>query len=71
MTHGGDVMEKIRLYRERKKLSQREFAQALGISQSAVAQWENGSTVPTLDNLVRAAGILGCEVGDLVPKSKK
>ena len=64
-------MEKIRLYRERKKLSQREFAQALGISQSAVAQWENGSTAPTLANLVRAAGILGCEVSDLVQKSKK
>lgn len=59
-------MEKIKLLRERKHLSQREFAQALGISQSAVAQWEAGKTVPTLDNLVKAAGILGCELSDLV-----
>ena len=59
-------MEKIKLLRERAHLSQREFAQALGISQSAVAQWESGKTVPSLDNLVKAAGILCCELSDLV-----
>lgn len=30
-----------------------------------------GVVTPTNQNLIRLADILGCEVGDLVPKSKK
>ena len=59
-------MEKIRLYREKAGISQRELASALGISQAAVAQWEQGTTTPTLENLRKAAVVLGCAPGDLL-----
>lgn len=58
-------MEKIRIFREKAGLSQRELASALNISQSAIAQWESGETQPTIDNLRKAADILGVTPGDL------
>lgn len=58
-------MEKIRIFREKAGLSQRELASALNISQSAIAQWESGETQPTLDNLRKTADILGVTPGDL------
>lgn len=48
----------IQQVRSRKGLSQRSFAAKLGISSSAVAQWELGETMPTLSNLLRASVIL-------------
>ena len=59
-------MVKIRLFREKAGLSQRELAAAIGVSQPAVAQWEIGAAQPTLDNLRKAAEILGCNPGDLL-----
>lgn len=59
-------MEKIRIFREKAGLSQRELASALNISQSAIAQWESGETQPTLDNLRKTADILGVTPGDLL-----
>ena len=58
-------MEKIRLFREKAGMSQRELATAIGVSQAAVAQWETGAAQPTLDNLRKAAEALGCNPGDL------
>ncbi|MEX0272572.1 helix-turn-helix domain-containing protein [Leptolyngbyaceae cyanobacterium UHCC 1019] len=43
----------------RGKLSQREFAEVLGVSQSTVQQWENGKNVPSLENLEKIARIKG------------
>ena len=59
-------MVKIRLFREKEGLSQRELAAAIGVSQAAVAQWETGAVEPTLDNLRKAAEVLNCKPGDLV-----
>lgn len=58
--------EKIREFRERAGLSQRELAQALGLDQSAVSSWEIGRAEPTLHNLRRMADILGCRPADLL-----
>lgn len=58
-------MEKIRIFREKAGLSQRELASAINISQAAISQWESGETQPTLDNLRKAADILGVTPGDL------
>lgn len=58
--------EKIREYRERAGLSQRELAQALGLDPSAVSSWEIGRSEPTVHNLRRMADILGCRPADLL-----
>ena len=58
-------MVKIRLFREKEGMSQRELASAIGVSQAAVAQWEAGTAEPTLDNLRKAADVLHCAPGEL------
>lgn len=57
--------EKIRAYRERKGLSQKALAEALGVDQSAVSNWERGLSEPTAFNIRRLADLLGVKPGDL------
>ncbi len=45
--------------RERKKLTQAEVAAALGVSQSAVAQWEAGRTFPAPAIAAKIAKLIG------------
>lgn len=59
------VETKIRKRRMELGLSQHQVAEALGLNQAAVCLWESGKTVPTVQNLIRLADILGCEPGDL------
>ena len=59
-------MEKIKFFREKAGMSQRELAVAVGISQAAVAQWETGAAQPALDNLRKVAGIFGVTVDELL-----
>ena len=39
-------------------LTQRQLAERLGTTQSAVARWENGDVVPRLDTLLKLADVL-------------
>ena len=48
------------------KMTQAELAKAVGVSQAAVAQWENGQTSPTVSKLKQIARVLKCKVGDLL-----
>lgn len=57
--------EKIRELREKRGLSQKQLADALGIDQSAIARWETGANEPTAFNVRRLADILGVAPGDL------
>lgn len=45
--------------RVRAGLTQQQLADRLGVSQSAIARWEGGSTMPSLENLNRLAVALG------------
>ena len=58
-------MEKIKTFREKAGMSQRDLAYAIGVSQAAVAQWETGTAQPTLDNLRKVADVLGISPGEL------
>ncbi|WP_414653332.1 helix-turn-helix domain-containing protein [Geminicoccus sp.] len=63
---GMDVGERIRLARTRQKLSQRDVAKRLGVSPSAVAQWESGNTKPSHDNLTKMAMIFDLDYERLI-----
>lgn len=56
---------KIRQYRERAGLTQKQLAAAVGVDASAVSYWEGGQTAPTMNNLVKIAAVLNCKPGDL------
>ena len=46
--------------------SQEEVAEKIGVSRQAVAKWENGETVPDLDNTVALAELYGVSIDNLV-----
>lgn len=52
-------------WRIKRNLSQRELADKIGVSQQAVAKWENGSSKPTLDNVQNIADALDVSLTDL------
>ena len=60
-----NAKNKIRFYRKKAGFSQTALAIALGVNQSAIAQWESGKTEPTAFNIRRLADILGVAPGDL------
>ena len=57
---------KIKEFRQKKKLTQFELALKVGISQSAVAKWENGETIPATKQLIKLAEIFNCTIDELV-----
>jgi len=52
-------MNNIKLARMKKGLSVKELASVLGVSSSAVSQWENGSKSPRADKLKAISEALG------------
>ena len=46
-------------------LSQSELAARLGVTQSAVSQWETGETHPTFEKMSTLTKILGCSAAEI------
>ncbi len=61
-----DIGVRIKALRRDKGLSQDDLAQRVGVSRSAVAQWETGRTGQVTGNLSRIAGALDASVEYLV-----
>ena len=60
-----------RLKQERKalKLTQRDFAQKLGITQPSYIRYENGTSQPTLETLVTIADVLEVSIDYLLGRN--
>ena len=59
-------MNDIAKIRLKKRMSQRQMADKLGVTQQAVAKWETGKSMPRADMLPQLASILGCTVDELL-----
>lgn len=57
---------RIREKRHEAGITQDALARAVGVTQAAVVQWENGSSFPKLVLIPRIAKVLGCTVNDLI-----
>ena len=66
MTNPRDIGARIRLAREEQGWTQDQLAAAVGVSRSAVAQWETGRAGQVTTNLTRVAGALGIGVEHLM-----
>lgn len=55
------IADTIKRYREQKQLSQDQLADAVGVSQQAVANWENGKSRPKGTRLDKLYDVLGPE----------
>ena len=62
------VNEKIQYFRKKAGLSQDELGKRLLVSRQTVSLWEEGQTLPSLDNLTRLREIF--EVSKFLTKTK-
>lgn len=49
-------------------LTQKDVADAIGVSQVTVCQWENGDNMPRADKLAAIAKLYGCTIDELFRK---
>ena len=66
-------MHNIRVLREKMGLSQQQVAEAVHVSQQAVARWESGLAKPRADLLPQLASLFNCTIDELfwTPGNKK
>ncbi len=60
------VCERIRYYRKKKGMEQKQLAQMLGITGNAVTNWENGRSRPDIQALPRLCEILNISLYELM-----
>ena len=60
------ISEKIQHYRKSKKMSQEDLAKSLLVSRQTISLWENGQTLPTIDNLIRLRDIFGVSLDEML-----
>ena len=51
--NGRKIPNRLRKYRRLAKLTQKEVAHALGVSQSRISNWENGEVFPSMVNFLK------------------
>lgn len=54
----------------RQGISQVDLAKAIGVTGSAVSQYESGKRKPNIDTLKKIAQVLDCTVDDLIKEVK-
>ena len=59
---GLDLKIKIQQARLSKKMSQKQLAQSVGVSQQDIANYENGKAIPNNQFVVRLEKVLGCRL---------
>ena len=60
-----EIGERIKLYREDRNLSQKDFAEKIGVSNSRVSNWEQGINRPDVDLLKKI-----CETLNVSPSER-
>ena len=61
-----DLGERLYQLRKARNLSQGEVADALGVSRQSVSKWENNTSVPELDKLVKLGELFALTLAELV-----
>lgn len=63
--------QNIKAFREERKATQEQIAEALGVSFQAVSSWERDEYKPDTDNLIKLAEIFDVSLSSLVEDKKK
>ena len=53
-------------FRKENELSQQQLAHQLNISRQSVSKWENGESLPGIDNLLLLSGLLNISLDELI-----
>lgn len=60
------IGDRIKLYREDRNFSQKEFAEKIGVSNSRVSNWEQGINRPDVDLLKKICEVLNVSPSELM-----
>lgn len=63
--------DKMRMLRLEKRITQTQLAEAIGISQPYLNNFEVGRYVPSLEHMEKIAEVLGCSAKDLIIEKAK
>ena len=63
-------MIKISEYRKMKGISQKDFAEKLGISAGNLCEWEKGRIEPSITALIKMSELLDISVDELIGKER-
>lgn len=63
------MLENLKLLRERNHVTQRQLAEAIGVSQQSVNKYENHNIEPDIQTLVQIADYFGTSVDHLIGRS--
>ena len=61
----------IKSQRKNRRLSQKQLADMLGVHQTAVSQWENGTTQPCASRIPKLLKALDCKIEDIYREEEK
>ncbi|MDR0306107.1 MAG: helix-turn-helix domain-containing protein [Chitinispirillales bacterium] len=61
-----EIGKRIKMFREQKGLSQKNFAAAIGAKNTTVSNWEKGYTRPDVDTLAKICETLGVSADDML-----
>ncbi len=64
-------MENLKFLREEYKITQREFAQKLGISKTTLCYYEQGKVSPSVDMLIKLSDFFNCSIDYLLGHQTK
>ncbi len=59
-------MKQLKVMRRKKNITQAQLGKILGVSQQAIAKWENGISKPRAEMLVMIADYFCCSVDELL-----
>ena len=58
------ISQKIKEYRSKQKVTQKELAELLGVTCQSISKWERGECYPDIVTLPLIAEVIGCPVDD-------
>ena len=61
-----EIGKRIKMFRERKGLSQKAFAELISARNTTVSNWEKGYTRPDVDTLAQICGVLDVSADELL-----
>lgn len=61
--------ENLKNLRKKKKISQEELAEKVGVSRQSVSKWETGDAYPEMNNILELCKIFHCRINELVNDS--
>ena len=63
--------DKIKLYRENKKLTQNDLADILEVSSGTISKYESGALEPNIESLKKLADFFGITIDELLKDEEK